>query len=113
MSFFECKHPAAYLGVQKSETVVPTKEYPDEYEVVTYHLYCAKCGEHVNHIGYSRLNALEQAKDDAKQAEFAKRREEFARASLEFDERQSRHREHTAARLGAIRAGKPDPGAMQ
>jgi len=86
MSFFSCKHPAAYLGVYTRETVEPNKKYHNEYEIITYHLYCKKCQERVDHIGYARLNDEAQAKEDHRSAEFKKKQEEWAREDREWKE---------------------------
>ena len=51
MMWFKCKHPARLLGVQAAETVEPAK---GEFQKVTYHLYCCRCGEKVR-ISYAKL----------------------------------------------------------
>lgn len=48
-TFFKCKHPAAYLAVQKNETV---EKIDDDFKKVTYHLTCIKCREQVT-INYA------------------------------------------------------------
>lgn len=102
MSFFACKHPAAYLGVQKRETVEPSKQFPDEYEEVTSHLYCMKCGEHLDHIGYSRLNAKTQAEEDARHAAHEQRREAWRKEDEAWNE-------WWAPRRAALYASRKDP----
>lgn len=54
MWFFGCKHPASRLHVQKDETVVDSPDDPQNYEHVTYHLYCLRCNAPVE-IGYARI----------------------------------------------------------
>ena len=51
MMFFRCKHPASRLGVQKKET---TTRLDDEFDVVTYHLVCRRCGETLE-LKYAKL----------------------------------------------------------
>lgn len=45
--FFACKHPAAYLHTAREHTVSESDKYPEDYDIVTYHLYCLKCGAKV------------------------------------------------------------------
>jgi len=49
--FFKCKHPAASLSVQRDET---RNRVNADFEVVKYHLVCARCREQVD-ISYSRM----------------------------------------------------------
>ena len=41
---FKCTHPANGLGVERKETVA---YLDDDFDIVTYHLVCRKCGERV------------------------------------------------------------------
>lgn len=45
---FKCKHPFESLIVEKDETVEPSPKYPRDFNHVTYHLHCYKCGEKLN-----------------------------------------------------------------
>jgi hypothetical protein len=49
--FFKCKHPARWLGVKKQETV---EKKSADFDVVTYHLRCCKCGEDVA-LSYAKM----------------------------------------------------------
>lgn len=40
----KCKHEFKNLAVYKKETVEPSEKYPRDYNHVTYHLFCRKCG---------------------------------------------------------------------
>lgn len=51
MSIFKCKHPADMLGVEKSET---REQRNNDFDLVTYHLYCCSCGQKVK-ISYAAL----------------------------------------------------------
>ena len=42
--FGKCKHPFESLAVYKDATIVPSEEYPKDYNHVTIHLFCRKCG---------------------------------------------------------------------
>lgn len=65
MSWFKCKHPAASLGVESGNvTIEPSKQFPDEYQTVTYNLWCDRCHTPVK-VGYSRLRPEIQAAEDA------------------------------------------------
>ena len=48
---FKCKHPAESLGVHKAET---RKQTDEDFDVVTYHLSCHKCGK-VIEIKYAAM----------------------------------------------------------
>lgn len=66
MIFFSCKHPAAGLAVENGEvTVEPSKKFPDEYQTVTYNLWCTRCRTPVK-VGYARLHPEIQAMEDAR-----------------------------------------------
>jgi hypothetical protein len=41
---FKCKHPFKSLAVYRDSTVVPSDKYPKDYNHVTLHLFCRKCG---------------------------------------------------------------------
>jgi hypothetical protein len=45
LSLFKCTHPANRLGVERKETVEPMN---DDFNIVTYHLVCRKCGEQIS-----------------------------------------------------------------
>lgn len=53
--FFKCKHPADKLVVDKEQTVESFKrivangfyQTDEDFEKVTYNLFCLKCGEDV------------------------------------------------------------------
>lgn len=51
MGWFKCNHPAGALRVARPETV---KRVDDDFNSVTYHLSCSRCGEHVD-INYAQL----------------------------------------------------------
>jgi hypothetical protein len=48
---FKCKHPFAYLHVEKEPTVVKADR---DFEHVEYHLYCLKCKKKLT-IKYARM----------------------------------------------------------
>ena len=52
--FWKCKHPFNRLGVQREATSVPSPKYPEDYNHVTYHLFCQKCGEKLD-ITYAQM----------------------------------------------------------
>lgn len=49
--FFKCKHPARWLGVQRDET---RKRKDEDFDVVTYHLVCRRCGDTVE-LSYAKM----------------------------------------------------------
>ncbi len=48
----KCRHPAVYLFVKRDETRQDSKEFPGQFEEVTYHLVCC-CGHEVD-ISYAK-----------------------------------------------------------
>lgn len=40
---FGCNHPAFRLHTEREHTVEKSDKFPEDYEIVTYHLYCLKC----------------------------------------------------------------------
>lgn len=48
---FKCKHPAERLCVLKAET---REQTDDDFDVVTYHLKCRKCGGAID-VRYSAM----------------------------------------------------------
>lgn len=53
-NLFKCNHPAWALAVQKDSTYKPDmKQLPGEFTIITHHLYCQKCQEHID-ISYAQ-----------------------------------------------------------
>lgn len=48
MNFFKCKHPFKCLAVEKEHTEIPDSKYPNDFNMVTYHLFCRRCKERVD-----------------------------------------------------------------
>ena len=44
MSLFKCNHPFKRLAVYKDSTITPSDKYPKDFNHVTIHLFCQKCG---------------------------------------------------------------------
>jgi hypothetical protein len=61
--FFKCKHPANALDVEKGQTIEPSKQCPEEYQLITFHFICSKCSEPVK-ISYSRLRPEIEAREE-------------------------------------------------
>lgn len=51
---FTCNHPASSLHVKTDATVVDSPDAPEDYQHVTYHLYCLRCDAPVE-IGYAKV----------------------------------------------------------
>lgn len=54
MFWNKCNHPFDRLAVQKDSTVVDDPKYPGDYNLVTHHLFCRKCGEKLD-IKYAQM----------------------------------------------------------
>jgi hypothetical protein len=44
LNLFKCQHPAKELAVAKEAT---EKQHDEDFNIVTYHLFCGKCGEQI------------------------------------------------------------------
>jgi hypothetical protein len=51
IGMFSCKHPAGELGILQHETV---NKSDDDFNIVTYHLFCRVCGEPVK-LSYAQM----------------------------------------------------------
>jgi len=45
LNLFQCKHPAKDLYVQREAT---TEKRDEDFNIVTYHMYCGVCNKHIN-----------------------------------------------------------------
>lgn len=45
---FKCKHKFTDLVVSKESTETPHEDYPNDFNIVTYHLFCSRCGSRLD-----------------------------------------------------------------
>jgi len=55
--FFKCQHPAERLYVNKDATI---KKKDDDFNIVTYHLHCGKCGKNVDIIYAQMIGGVDE-----------------------------------------------------
>ena len=51
---FFCGHKAKHLHARDGMTEAPSKDFPEDFTTVTYHLYCTLCDKEIN-IKYAKL----------------------------------------------------------
>ena len=66
LKLLKCQHPAKWLAVAKEAT---EKQHDEDFNIVTYHLFCRKCGEQINLTHAKMVGGVEAYIERGKQKE--------------------------------------------